>query len=305
MERVYLLLRNNQQTGPLTIDELLQQQLRPTDMIWIEGKSAVWTYLSELELTPFVKDAELRQTVESFKNEDEIEQKAEQLRLRVLASARRAYFPQRITEIETYTSGYKLPDAELQIVDHRKERMIKRNAVLGEFLLTCIVMGLFVVGMYKGKSFLGAKDKVYNSVATQLDSGDQHSAQKNKPATPIIVLQPDTTNEQLDSLLALQKPIQKSPAIRKRVIESSIEATSLNQLTLNKEQKKDDTESASETPVESVINKDDLLKKELVPTVTEIKNNTEPVKEEKKGFLKGLFKKKKTETTGKVETQDQ
>ena len=55
MERVYLLLRNNQQTGPFTIDELLQQQLRPSDMIWMEGKSAAWTYLSELELIPFIK----------------------------------------------------------------------------------------------------------------------------------------------------------------------------------------------------------------------------------------------------------
>ena len=56
MERVYLLLRNNQQTGPFTIGELLQQQLIPSDMIWIEGKSVAWTYLSELELTPFIKE---------------------------------------------------------------------------------------------------------------------------------------------------------------------------------------------------------------------------------------------------------
>ena len=52
MQRVYLLLRNNQQTGPYTIGELLQQQLRPSDMIWIEGESTAWTYLSELELKP-------------------------------------------------------------------------------------------------------------------------------------------------------------------------------------------------------------------------------------------------------------
>jgi len=304
MERVYLLLRNNQQTGPFTIDELLQQQLRPNDMIWVEGKSAVWTYLSELELIPFLKDPELHQPSQSFRNEDEIERKAEELRQRVLASARKAYFPQRVTEIETYASTYKLPDAELQIVDHRKERTIKRNAVFGEFLLTCIVIGLFVVGIYKGKSFLGAKEKSSNSIATQLNSGDQHTAQKNKPVAPIIVLQSDTTNEQRDSLLALKKPVQKSPSIKKRVIELSLEGTSLNQLTLNNEQKKDDSQSTSETPVESAINKDDLLKKELVPTVPEIKTTAEPVKEEKRGFLKGLFKKKKTENTGKVETQD-
>ena len=299
MERVYLLLRNNQQTGPFTIDELLQQQLQPSDMIWVEGKSAAWTYLSELELIPFMKDPGLIQN-EVLKNEDEIERKAEQLRQRVLASARRAYFPMRAIEIETYASPYRLPDEELQVVDHRKERNIKRNAVFGEFLLTCIVIGLFVVGIYKGKSFLGAKDKVQNSVATQLDTGDQHTAQKNKPVTPtIIISKPDSSNEQQDSLLALQKAVQKAPVVRKRVIDSSIGSTSLNKLTLNQNEKKEDAATSSDTPVESVVNTDDLLKKELVPTVPEIKTSTEPLKDEKKGFLKGLFKKKKAENSDK------
>jgi len=299
MERVYLLLRNNQQTGPFTIDELLQQQLQPSDMIWVEGKSAAWTYLSELELIPFMKDPGLIQN-EVLKNEDEIERKAEQLRQRVLASARRAYFPMRAIEIETYASPYRLPDEELQVVDHRKERNIKRNAVFGEFLLTCIVIGLFVVGIYKGKSFLGAKDKVQNSVATQLDTGDQHTAQKNKPVTPaIIISKPDTSNQQQDSLLALQKAVQKAPVVRKRVIDSSIGSTSLNKLTLNQNEKKEDAATSSDTPVESVVNTDDLLKKELVPTVPEIKISTEPLKDEKKGFLKGLFKKKKAENSDK------
>lgn len=49
MEKVYLLLRNNEQTGPYTIEEMLQQQLLPTDLIWIEGKSATWSYPSEID----------------------------------------------------------------------------------------------------------------------------------------------------------------------------------------------------------------------------------------------------------------
>jgi len=304
MERVYLLLRNNQQTGPFTIDELLQQQLKPSDMIWVEGKSAVWTYLSELELIPFVKEPIMPQSNEGLKSEDEIERKAEELRQRVLVSARRAYFPNHVTEIETYASSYKLRDVELEVVDHRKERTIKRNAVFGEFLLTCIVIGLFVVGIYKGKSFLGAKEKVPNSVATQLNSGDQHAAQKNKTISPTIVSLPDTASQQQDSLLAMQKSVQKSPVVRKRVIDSTIRSTSLNKLALNQAEKKNDSESTSEAGVEGVIKNDDLLKKELVPTVPEVKTNTEPVKEEKKGFLKGLFKKKKTENSSKAEVKE-
>src|SRR5215216_4074246 len=122
MERIYLLLRDNQQTGPFTIGELLQQQLRPSDMIWIEGRSTAWTYLSELELIPFVKNSGVVEPDKQIKTEDEIERKAEELRQRVLAAAPKTYFPRRTVEIETYTSPYKLPEDEIQFIDRRKER---------------------------------------------------------------------------------------------------------------------------------------------------------------------------------------
>lgn len=59
MQKVYLLLRGNQQNGPYSLDELLQFDLKPVDLIWIEGKSAGWYYPQEIkELLPhlpFVK----------------------------------------------------------------------------------------------------------------------------------------------------------------------------------------------------------------------------------------------------------
>ena len=42
MEKVYLLLRQNIQSGPFTLDELADLQLQPTDLIWIEGESQSW-----------------------------------------------------------------------------------------------------------------------------------------------------------------------------------------------------------------------------------------------------------------------
>jgi hypothetical protein len=48
MHKVYLLLRNNQQTGPYHLEELLQFDLKPFDLIWIEGKSAGWYYPQEI-----------------------------------------------------------------------------------------------------------------------------------------------------------------------------------------------------------------------------------------------------------------
>lgn len=46
---MYLLLRNNKQSGPYSIEELKSMGLKAYDLVWLEGKSAAWRYPSELE----------------------------------------------------------------------------------------------------------------------------------------------------------------------------------------------------------------------------------------------------------------
>lgn len=38
----YILLRNNKQCGPYNAEDLLQHQLKPYDLVWIQGKSITW-----------------------------------------------------------------------------------------------------------------------------------------------------------------------------------------------------------------------------------------------------------------------
>jgi hypothetical protein len=53
----YLLLRNNQQTGPHSLEDLQTRGLRSTDLIWIQGKSDGWTYAPEVEeLAGFIEE---------------------------------------------------------------------------------------------------------------------------------------------------------------------------------------------------------------------------------------------------------
>lgn len=50
----YLLLRDNKQSGPYSVEELSAHGLKPYDLVWLEGKSAAWRYPSEIaELKPF------------------------------------------------------------------------------------------------------------------------------------------------------------------------------------------------------------------------------------------------------------
>jgi len=45
----YLLLRSNKQSGPYTLQQLVNFGLKPYDLVWIEGKSAAWRYPSEVD----------------------------------------------------------------------------------------------------------------------------------------------------------------------------------------------------------------------------------------------------------------
>src|ERR1700754_1248674 len=55
----YLLLRDNKQTGPYTLDDLIEKGLKKYDLVWLDGRSAAWRYPSEFdELKPYSPEVE-------------------------------------------------------------------------------------------------------------------------------------------------------------------------------------------------------------------------------------------------------
>jgi hypothetical protein len=46
---MYLLLRDNKQSGPYSLDELKTMGLKAYDLVWVDGKSAAWRYPCEVE----------------------------------------------------------------------------------------------------------------------------------------------------------------------------------------------------------------------------------------------------------------
>lgn len=47
--KIYFLLRDNQETGPFSIDEMRSQNLKELDLIWKDGESITWKYPSEMK----------------------------------------------------------------------------------------------------------------------------------------------------------------------------------------------------------------------------------------------------------------
>lgn len=56
---MYLLLRDNKQSGPYSFDELKAKGLKAYDLVWVDGRSAAWRYPSEIdELSAFAPAVE-------------------------------------------------------------------------------------------------------------------------------------------------------------------------------------------------------------------------------------------------------
>ena len=75
----YLLLRDNKETGPFSLEELVKFGLKPYDLVWVQGKSAAWRYPSEVnELKPYAPTVEEQPFDRFYKkpSQEEVEQPA-------------------------------------------------------------------------------------------------------------------------------------------------------------------------------------------------------------------------------------
>jgi hypothetical protein len=208
MNRVYLLLRDNIESGPFSFDELLQQQLRSSDLIWIEGETNAWIYPYEIEdlrksLTgktveqvslpavvpssakiqkPEIKNVNQEATKPSGipvkapkKTNDEIEKRAEELRKKALAFSSQHDFHQQpvLRPIHDFQPHLNERDS-VNLVHHKPNNGLP----IGEVLVAAMVIGLVITGWYGGanKYFFNQKAPVVNSVATQLVASDTHAA---------------------------------------------------------------------------------------------------------------------------------
>lgn len=299
MKKVYLLLRNNIESGPYTIDELIQQKLRPSDLVWINGKSLAWSYPSELEeLKSFVPKADKPSINPKLSAatyfSDEIEQKAEELRQKVMSFVPKYYSHKVVETNEPVDERLRKIEKEgIEFTDHRK-----KDVALYE-MLSAVVVTLFVaVSVYGGYILVTSKNFKEALVATKSVSVDQHTAKaatRPKPKPPVV--KPDTLNQQLapdtsvqmivDSMLLAKKTPKKTP----KTDTAHKKDTSLLALgsVVHSQASSDSSTLSSTKPSVQEPEKKDTVQAEHHDTVM-----VEPEKKKSLGqVLKGLFKKKK------------
>ncbi|MGZ8538935.1 MAG: hypothetical protein ACXWV9_11760 [Flavisolibacter sp.] len=328
MDKVYLILRNNRQTGPYTIGELLQQQLRLTDMIWIEGTSTAWAYLSEMQLNPSIenvssKEEKSRVVIEPAKRPttsstpavpenntpkrrssppDEIERKAEELRKQAFsAGPHYSRFTDPQINFEEFHSRVLIPvEEEIDFVDHREQKKLPVLEIVSGVFVTAFVVACF----FGGRSLIVNQQSAPPTiVAAKEVSTTEYQAKTLLPATTAITLV--TNNEVIETV---DSKIVDSAAITKKTkpktlrpnssIQSKIKSGSAEKLiepiaAITK--KEENSVSIPEViPSEEETKKAETEKKDLAQQTVSI-NSEAQAEEKKKGLFKKIFGKKKKE----------
>lgn len=290
MQRVYLLLRKNHQTGPYTIDELLQQQLLATDLIWVQGTSQAWSFPWEVpELKGFLQNSHSPESVQmpappASSSADELEQKAEELRQRVLSSPPKYSMRKLPVEDELSVEALRvMAQQRIEFVDHRK-----KESLVFEWISGVMVMLIVAAGVYSGGKFFTAQTSQNQppALVTKSVSIDNHAAKVIAvPVLPPVAVM----HEKIVKDTALS-PAQEKPLIplrpKRRLTTAALPATAIERVV--PAHTKDDTSSSVETPAEEL--KAGITEPEPRAIVTE-----EPAEKKKSGFFRGLFRKKKKE----------
>jgi hypothetical protein len=352
MQKNYLLLRNNIQLGPFTIEELLEQEILPTDLIWIEGKSLAWSYASELNLLKLArkssegtrkshgggphghtanskrKRARVRRSegpydppsdhpastpllaapMTSAFTEADVEKKAEELRQRALA-AERTHYKQPTPVQSNYTPAYdESEESDIEFIYHKRGL----NIPFPQVLVGGMIIAMLVAGWY-GQPLFRQKTDTVDATATPLNSTEENTARasskKHQPPVQALV---DSTA--LKDSIALQDSLQLAAA---RDSAANAQKQSIARLQREAAHKRAGADTAAAVQPDVIAKADSGAETGTDPDSMAIvvtpkkESSTESLdsaaadgKERKRGFLRGIFKKKKNKDAAPVEEGD-
>ncbi|TCJ13130.1 hypothetical protein EPD60_13760 [Flaviaesturariibacter flavus] len=330
----YYLLRNNRETGPFPLGELLQQCLLPGDLVWVEGRSQYWHQPAEVpeiesalpkgySLSPTEK---LSSSVTEHISDREMALRAESIRRRALAALyHQVPLHQGTPRAEIPTGPVYLREEDAVEVVQYKPASTRNN--IAEFMLFCTLSTLVVIGWRSGvfSHLVQVRPQVAGQ-ATQLVSESANAATATavpgqqpqqsgfllpQPKAQPIALSNNSEHTDSSALAIHKSATHPRPAAPKRTAasDSDVLAVTPDPATANK-----GTEAAPASadplrePVKTAVAPDKADKpandvaekakpKETAVTPDNKSVADSEVKEEKKGFglFRGLFKKKKRE----------
>jgi hypothetical protein len=297
METRYLLLRNNKQTGPYTIDELIEQQLKPTDLIWTEGQSRSWMHPYEMdEFTPtFSKSVKPKTVVVPKKEKPFVSKPADCVYKETIS--KNVQQESNLVNTEKTESPKKVQqpveEEPIRFVFHKRKRTVNYGQVAG----TLAAFMLLFIGWQKG--WLPINNNRTTTEVVPLISSDSHKA---KAKTKILHTEPVFKPAYI--------PVEENE-VTATPIETAVKTNSTSTEAISKAKKA--SKKISKPVITVPVLKQETIAPDLVPiqdkaakadipaiTPSDTKVATTNIKQDeasdkKKGFglFRGLFHKKK------------
>lgn len=256
-------------------------------MLWIEGRSTAWCYLSEIELFPNAEPDAPPKPGKAVKKDD-IEARADEIRKKVLGF-KPVQLPTREVKGEQGEKHYFIPISPIdtiEIVDHRK----RKSSMPTDILMTLLIIGLFAGGLYGGRSLFLDKEQAPSSVVRSVTK-DEHAAKTTRPlnSQPLAIVTP------VDSTLL--EDLNKPKLTSRKSFDSNRQSKRITRInTLSTQTVATDEQSDSQ----AVVNNEPDTKKnegELIKEVKPVSISSDDIAkddtQEKKGLFKKIFGKKK------------
>lgn len=122
----YLLLRNNKQTGPYSLDDLRNLGLKTFDLIWVDKRSSAWRYPSEIKELMAIVSAVENSNINSVNDSAQ----------KIFSISNNASFSKSDSENYTYKQSVEVSDQPISshvvtlkpTVNNTRIRTIKSNA---------------------------------------------------------------------------------------------------------------------------------------------------------------------------------
>ena len=116
----YLLLRNNKQSGPYSLQQLVSFGLKPYDLVWVEGKSAAWRYPSEVDGLKAYSPATEEQPYDRFYKKAEEKPQEKQTNKPAQPQQETYIAPKEETYVPSKEEVYVLPEENKTLTTSRK-----------------------------------------------------------------------------------------------------------------------------------------------------------------------------------------
>ena len=235
MKNSYILLRNNKETGPYSLNELQNHGLKPDDLVWVEGQSVAWLHPGEIPdlkaqathstekpvqviENPMYEVAETKEEIPILTQQTETNRKSVFVSMPVNKMMKKDDGEKKILAFSSIGKQEENPVAEtkysqpldeikemyVKTLQQRKQKIARKNSLRKQLKSGSLIVGLLALGVLVGLTLKKGTGK--KPAVTAIEQ--QQPPVQNNSVPETISINPDQliSQPQTEKILTNQQP---------------------------------------------------------------------------------------------------